>query len=257
MSKSDQTLLDDFTKLLRDKASPTEAPDMFEGEQDQILAALAVYRNNVRSSLSRVLGDTFPVVKQLVGDEFFKFLAHEYYHAHPPTSRMVVRYGDQLPSFLEGFKPVENYPYLPDVARIEILHLQAYHAADAVLMRPDKIMAQAGDDIASLKFGFHPSLSLFSSDHAAASVWRAHQPATLQPMSSVHHGGEHAIIARIHNSVTIRVLTRGVYLALRALSLQHTLEEAVGIALDADEEFDPQSFFQVLFQLEIIIDIRA
>jgi len=251
MSSPDQDLLNAFTGILKDKASPTEAPGIFEGEPDKVLAALAVYRNNVRSSLSRVLGDTFPVLKQLVGEEFFKFLAHEYFHTHPPTSRMVVRYGDQLPAFLENFKPVDPYPYLPDVARLEILYLKAYHASDATLTRPDEIVAIAGDDIASLKFQLHPSIHFLNSSYAAASIWRAHQTATRAPMNTIKQNGEHILVARVHNDVSIRVLTRGEFAALQALSLGHTLETAVGQGAEADTTFDPQSFFQTLFQLEI------
>ena len=38
-------------------------------------ARLAVYRNNVVSSLIDALADTFPVVQQLVGEEFFRAMA--------------------------------------------------------------------------------------------------------------------------------------------------------------------------------------
>jgi len=255
MSSPDQTLLNEFTSILKDKAPPAEAPEIFEGEPDKVLAALAVYRNNVRSSLSRVLGDTFPVLEELVGEKFFKFLAHEYYHAHPPTSRMVVRYGDHLPAFLESFSPVANYPYLSDVARLEILYLQAYHAGDAALAPPDEIIAIAGDDIASLKFELHPSVRLLSSDFAAASTWQAHQAATRAPMDTIKQAGEHILIARVHNDVRIRVLTHGAFAALNALSLGHRLEEAVNQAADMDTTFDPQSFFQTMFQLEIIAGV--
>ena len=73
MTGTDKDLLDRFTGILRDKTPPTELPDIFEGEAEQVHAALAVYRNNVRSSLSRVLADTFPVLFELVGEPFLNF----------------------------------------------------------------------------------------------------------------------------------------------------------------------------------------
>lgn len=252
MSSPDKALLDRFAQIIRDRSPPTQVPDIFEGEPEQVLAALAVYRNNVRSSLSRALGQAFPVLKELVGEAFFKFLAHEYYQAHPPTSRRLLAYGDHLPMFLETFDPVAEYPYLPDVARLERLYLHAYHAKDAALIAPDTILAAAGEDVASLVFNFHPSVQFLASDYAVASIWQAHQRATRAPMETIEQAAEHILIARIHMDVRIRVLTRGDYTALLALSLGHTLEVAVGQAVEADELFDPQSFFQTLFQLEII-----
>ena len=256
MALPDKSLLDTFAGIIRDKTPPSDAPDMFEGEKAKTLAALAVYRNNVRSSLSRVLGDIFPVVQELVGDDFFKFLAHEYYQAHPPTSRMVVRYGDRLPAFLEGFAPVSNYPYLPDVARLELMYLTAYHAADAELMPPDEILAVAGEDIASLTVTFHPSVQFLASDLPSATICQAHKDGTHEKLSGNLQGAEHALIARSHNHVTIRVLTRGDFIALRAMSLGQMMGEAVEAASEADDTFDPQTFFQLLFALKIIAEVQ-
>ena len=253
---TDKALLDEFTRILRDQTSPEHVPDFFEGDAEQTKAALAVYRNNVRSSLSRVLGDTFPVLKELVGEAFFKFLAHEYYQAHPPTSRMVVRYGDHLPAFLEGFEPIAAYPYLPDMARLEGLYLQAYHAGDMDLMPPEEIVAVAGDDIGGLVMQFHPSVFFLDSGYPVASIWQAHKREPRGAMGDIVQTGEHVLIARTHNHVTIRVLTRGDFIALYALSKGHTLGEAVESAGKAEKSFNPQDFFQLLFQLQIIADVQ-
>lgn len=256
MTGRDKDLLDRLTGILRDKTPPTELPDIFEGEDEQVHAALAVYRNNVRSSLSRVLADTFPVLFELVGEAFFKFLAHEYYQAHPPVSRMVLRYGDHLPGFLAGFEPAAAYPYLPDVARLESLYLEAYHAADADLMAPDQIIAAAGDDIEGLVLKLHPSVRFMASDYPAASIWQAHQSGSRKAMSQIAQTGEHALIARSHNHVTIRVLTHGSFIALKALSKGQALGKAVLAASEGDKSFNPQDFFQILFQLQIIADVQ-
>lgn len=253
---TDKALLDEFTRLLRDQMPPEHVPAFFEGDDEKTKAALAIYRNNVRSSLSRVLGDTFPVLKELVGEAFFKFLAHEYYQAHPPTSRMVARYGDHLPRFLEGFAPVAGYPYLPDVARLEGLYLQAYHAADAPLMPPEEIVAVAGDDIEGLVFQLHPSVLFLRSNYPVAAIWQAHKHEPRKAMNDIAQTGEHVLIARSHNHVTIRVLTRGGFIALCALSTGHTLGEAVESASKAEKSFNPQDFFQLLFQLQIIADVQ-
>ena len=52
-----------------------------------------VYRNNVIVSLVGALGDTFPVVRRLVGDDFFDAMAGVHVRAHPPASPVLAHYG--------------------------------------------------------------------------------------------------------------------------------------------------------------------
>lgn len=251
MKLSDRDLFNQFADILKGKPSPAVAPDIFAGSDTQTLAGLAVYRNNIRSSLSRVLAEKYPVIQQLVGEDFFKFLAHEYYHTYPPTSPLVTRYGDALPVFLEGFEPVTAYPYLPDMARLEQYWLEAYHAPDATPMTPQDIIAAAGDDIAYLTFEFHPSVRLLASAYPVGSIWQTHQP-DAKSIDISGAGPENILIARPYNDVSNRVLTHAVFSALEALLTGHTLEDAVEQAANIDAAFDPQSFFQDLFQFEII-----
>ena len=65
----------------------------------------AVYRNNVIVSLVAALADTFPVLRQLVGDEFFDAMAGLYVRAHPPTSPVLAHYGEGLADWLAAFEP--------------------------------------------------------------------------------------------------------------------------------------------------------
>ena len=66
-------------------------------------ARFAVYRNNVASSLIKALEARFPVIERLVGDAFFKGVAHAFIRAHPPRSPVLMEYGDAFPAFLTAF----------------------------------------------------------------------------------------------------------------------------------------------------------
>ena len=130
----------------------------------------AVYRNNVASSLTKVLKVGFPVVRALLGDEFFAAMAGIFLRAHPPTSRILMLYGDEFPAFLAGFPPVAHLGYLPDVARLELAMRQSYHAADAVpivgdLLTPDRLL--------TARLTFAPALRLVQSDWPIHAIWAA------------------------------------------------------------------------------------
>ena len=96
----------------------------------------AVYRNNVVAGLIDALAQRFPVVCRLVGDEFFRAMARVYVTARPPTSPLMMLYGETFPDFIDEFAPAAALPYLGDVARLELARGRAYHAADAVPAGP-------------------------------------------------------------------------------------------------------------------------
>lgn len=102
----------------------------------------AVYRNNVIVSLIDALADTFPVTLELVGEAFFRAMAGIFVRRTPPRSTLLVDYGSGLPTFIERFEPAHPVPYLADVARLEMLRVRAFHAADADPLTLDQI-AQA------------------------------------------------------------------------------------------------------------------
>ena len=58
-----------------------------------------VYRNNVVVSLIDAMETAFPAIHKLVGDEFFKAMAGIYVRAHPPTTPMMMFYGEAFPEF--------------------------------------------------------------------------------------------------------------------------------------------------------------
>ena len=254
MPSSDRNFFDAFAHGLAQK-KPLSPPPIFGGGAKNANAGFSVYRNNVRSGLSRALGDKFPVIKKLVGEDFFKFLAHEYFHNHPPASPILARYGDALPDFLEDFEPAQDYRYLADVARLEIAWLEAYHADDAAPMQTANVIAAAGDNFETLTTELHPSLRLLSSPYPIASIWRRHQSEFPQGKLRLS-GGENVLIARPHRDVKVHNLTRGAYEAMASLHHGAAIADALSTGSNADPEFDPQDFFAQLFEFNIVTGTR-
>jgi hypothetical protein len=160
-------------------------------------ARFAVYRNNVLSSLINALADSYPVVQALVGVEFFRAMAQVYVQNHPPRSRLLVHYGDDLADFIAGFEPVAALAYLPDVARLEALRIQAYHAADANPVTTEALATAVSDSaqLAGLVFHLHPSLHVLSSPYAVRSIWAAHQGELALEQVPVEQA-EHCLVLR-------------------------------------------------------------
>jgi hypothetical protein len=136
-----------------------------------------VHRNNIVASLVAAMSDTFPVTRQVVGDEFFEAMARVFIVEHPPTSPLLCDYGETFAAFVESFAPAAPVPYLADVARLEHSRVRAYHAADAAPLSREEIAARLSDPaaLAGSQVEFHPSAHIVRSDFAIVSLWAAHQ----------------------------------------------------------------------------------
>ena len=91
---------------------------------------LQVYRHNTLLGLTGALEAVYPVVRRLVGEEFFRYAAAQYIARHPSRSGDLHEFGEHFPLFLQSFAPVAELVYLPDVARLEWTYHQVFHAAN-------------------------------------------------------------------------------------------------------------------------------
>lgn len=137
----------------------------------------AVYRNNVAVALTQALADTFPVVKQLVGDEFFEAMAAVYWREQPPRSPVLARWGDGFADWLAGFAPAHSLPYLPDMARLELARVAAWQSADAQALPATALQARLADAgaLPQSRMALHPSCRVLRSAFDVHALWAAHQ----------------------------------------------------------------------------------
>ncbi|WP_310385915.1 DNA-binding domain-containing protein [Roseateles sp.] len=199
----------------------------------------AVYLNNVVSSLIGALSDTFPVTRELVGDEFFRAMAREFVLSSPPSSTLLAAYGAGFARFIEGFEPAASLPYLSDVARLEWLRLVAFHSADATPVGADRIAAllAEADLLPQLRLQLHPSVGVLSSRYAVVSLWAAHQ-GSLDIGAVDPYRPEHALVVRPALEVLVIDVPAAAAVFVQCLRDGASLGEAHASAQAAAEDFD-------------------
>lgn len=169
-------------------------------------ARFAVYRNNVAASLIEALADTYPVVRQLVGDAFFHAMARDYLRQHPPVSPVLAHYGDRFADFIADFAAAATLPYLPDVARLEWAYVHAFHAADAEAMPPQALAERLAQPalLARTCLRFAPAVQLVRSAYPVVSLWQAHQTDGEVELAGIDLAcGEAALLVRLQWTVQI------------------------------------------------------
>ena len=88
---------------------------------------VSIYTNHYFLSLTDVLTATYSCVQRLVGEDFFKYLSHEYINQYPPISGNIVEYGNTFAEFIANFEPCKEMPYLSEIANFEYCYEQVYH----------------------------------------------------------------------------------------------------------------------------------
>ena len=202
-------------------------------------ARLAIHRHHHVASLTAALQATFPVVRRLVGDGFFRYLAHEFIRAHPPAQPCLFAFGEALASFVASFPACESLPYLADVARLEWSMNRAAHADDAVPLDVSTLRTLDPGDLDDLTLRFAPSVVLLTSAWPVDAIWRANQPEA-DPDATVDAGtGPVRLeIRRIGDDVVMRRLGDGEFTFRRALLDGESLHAAATTAATHDIHFD-------------------
>ncbi len=196
-----------------------------------------VYRNNVVVSLCDALGETFPAIKNLLGEDYFNALARTFVKAHPPTSPVLMWYGGDFAGFIEAFPPLAGYPYLGDVARLEWAWLQAFHAADAAPLDPGLLNDVAPDAIGAVTFTRHPAAALVASRWPVWDLLRANRFAPDQAIDIDLVNAQQVLITRQDLDVEVFLLRPGGEAFVGALFGGATLGEAAALGQAQNELF--------------------
>lgn len=195
------------------------------------LKRFSVYRNNVVVGLIEALEAAFPATRRIVGEAFFRAMARAYAVAHPPTSPILLYYGNDFAEFIDGFEPAQSLPYLGDVARIERAWLDAYHAAEVIGLSPDAFATIPPENIGNLRLTVHPSLRLVRSLFPALTIWRMNVADGVPAPVDLEAGGEDVLIFRPDADVEVRSTPLGGAEFVTALGEGRTLSEAAEIAM--------------------------
>lgn len=236
-----------------DAAVPDGVVNPFGGRADK---RYAVYRNNVAMSLKGALGDIFPVTRQVAGPRFFDAMVLEFLSENPPRSPILAEYGRDFPDFVADFEPARRLFFLPDLARLERVWLDAYHAADRPPIAPETLLSREPEALMATRLAAHPAARLLELGSAAASIFlRTKAGESLKGLDP--SPAETALIARPHYDVAVHRVTPGLAAFLKALLEGCSIGEAAGHAEDADDAFELSAAFSLMLTSGAFAEIRS
>ncbi len=227
----------DFASALRD-IDRTGVNRWLAGDTMAIDRRMAIYRANAVAAADRALSSAYPVIRQVVGEEFFHGLAREYQRGTPSTSGDLTEFGATFNNFLAAFEHTRTWAYLPDLARLEWAVHRAYGAADA----PGWDLAALGkvqpEQQTAIRLEWSPGLAVIESGCPIVRIWTIHQPGYAGEFSVDWDEADAALVARDGFTVTVTKCNSAEAKFLAASLDGATLGDAASAALVHQADFD-------------------
>ncbi|MFM7202028.1 MAG: DUF692 family multinuclear iron-containing protein [Myxococcota bacterium] len=219
-----------FAQALLETGTPEglRAPDV------QLAERFGRYRSQLVSTWVKGLEAAYPVLKRLVGEDFFTGLGAAYGRAFPSSDPDLNAWGQHFATFLEKFEPVQAWPYFPAMARLEWALHRAYFAAELEPLSPAAFVALEPSALEAMHFCLLPTCALVSSAFSVGALWRAHQTEGEVVFPSLD-APSYLLVSRVGFWPQLVDLEPSTYAFLEGLEQGHSFGEAVDLALTAAE----------------------
>jgi len=219
--------------------------------------AIEVYRNNYRGNLHDALAGAFPVIEQLVGQDFFRHITRRFITQHPSRSGNLHHYGAEMTSFISAFEPAQGLVYLADVAALEWACHCAYFAEDAAMLDIARLAQIPPGQYSDLILHIHPSCHLLRSRYPVVSIWHAHQPGTNSDFHiDLDSGCSNALVTRKDDVVMVSELSAADADWLQGIQSGISLGEATAATLERHPGFDLLGAMQQLIAQGVLSDFN-
>lgn len=211
--------------------------------------AINVYRNNYRGNLHDTLAGAYPVIVQLVGEDFFRRITRAYIGQYGSKSGNLHRYGDAMAEFLAEYEAACDLVYLSDVAALEWACHRAYFAEDTATL---EIVDLAG--VPPERFGeliLYVNGSLLHSNYPVAAIWHAHQ-GECDFQIDLNSGACYALVSRRGDVVEVVELTVAEADFLQQIRSAVPLGLAINLVQEAHPKFDLQAALHKLLTQNVL-----
>jgi hypothetical protein len=206
-------------------------------------------------NIRKTLGAAYPVIRQLVGDDFFAGLGRAYAAEYPSADGDLNEYGAAFAAFLDAFPHVRGLPYLPDVARLEWLVHRAHYAADHHALDHRRLTDVAEIDYPRLVLKLHPAVGLLESTYPIGRIWEVHEAGYSGEITvDLDSGPQGVLVYRPCFRTSVAVLSAGEAVFLAAAAAGKPLQAALERALGSDAHFDLAQSLHCWVISNVIVD---
>lgn len=214
---------------------------------------IAIYHNNMTTNLVHALQDTYPLISQLVGNDFFRITAKEYIERYPSRSGNLHDYGQYFSDFLAEYQPVKTLHYLSEVAQFEWICHTLYFAANHSEFDTSDLAHLSPDAYGQLHFLLHPASQLMKFYYPIARIIDLCR-GEIEGNIDINEGGAYMLIIRRESDIKLVSLSLAEFTFLTALHDSKPLSQALDMAMQLDSSFSLEEKLPSWIQDKTIVD---
>ncbi|MDW3096426.1 MAG: DNA-binding domain-containing protein [Gammaproteobacteria bacterium] len=197
-----------------------------------------IYRTNVRSSHVSVLMSVYAVCEKILGSDYFKQIAINYYKRYPSSSYDLNDYGHKFPSYLKQLlmqrSELVDFQYLSDLAQLEWKIQKVYFSADNVLLDMAEFQKSCVNEAGDMKFSLQAGIDIQYSEFPIAELWEIHQTSTVAQQIEITNKSEHICIYRDGLQVVLKKIDEDLFSVISAIQDNKSLSEIADIFIDGN-----------------------
>jgi hypothetical protein len=200
---------------------------------------LAVYQNTSMRGLIDALRANHPTVDRLVGAEWFDAVARLYVVEHLPDEPSLALYGASFSTFIGNYSAEHDLSYLPFVAQLDRLWLEAHFSPDAPALQALSLQTLLPEQLQTLRMKLHPAARIAWLPHSSFTIWQGNRPSSTVPDElQVNGADEGVLISRPAGDVRVAGLTAAEFLFLQQINAGVLLGEAAVRVLELHADAD-------------------
>ena len=210
-------------------------------EPVQAADRLAVYVNGYPARVREALSDTFPAVEHVVGEGRFAELARRYVERRGLPSYNLNLAGAGLPEHVAGDPLAADYPFLPDLTRLEWCITCSFHARPEPPLDPAPLAQWSLSDWERAVLRFQPWVAVVSSAWPILQIWQARETPVEEIDIDLHDHPEHVLVRRdgliVHAEPISPQEARALAALLDGRRLGEVIDDLVSAGQEAEQVF--------------------
>lgn len=219
------------------------------------LACLQLYQNHRLHRLITALKHHYPLVANLLGNEFFAITAKAYLEQYPPTSHLLHEYGEYFCAFLIEYEPVQHLIYLPEIADFEWATHRVSLAANADPFPLEEATKLLTLNPKQLTLTLHPAARLIKCHYPILKIIQWCKNGVTTDLN-LTEGGVALLIHRPKDEIQLTTLSPDDFIFFDRLQEGYTLSTAIHQTKMIYPYYPYETKLQEAIQQALIVDIH-
>ncbi len=200
---------------------------------------LEIHRRHYHASLIETLHGRFPGVAWLIGDEAVIGAAAEFVASAPPTVLCMAEFGGLFPAWLGSRPTLSHIPYLAEFAALEWEVGRVSVAISHPSLDVSWLKTQDPATLGEQRLRLQPGAAWITARHNVDELVRAFLAGTAPAQFTLVRSDRWIEVRGTRGDVDVRAIPAGDWHFRHALARGGSIEDAAGVALDADRSWDP------------------